>query len=137
MAIEPTQGGPGLTAVYIGSIDKYDGSQIEFYLSSDIDPNKKLKSKFLNVDVGGTTSLKVSPWSNSIQPGGSATITINSSSNWKKVYQNNDYLTMTPTSGPSGTKTATIKAPNQSGLITDFYIENNAGDIVSVRGSVK
>ena len=137
LAIEPTEGGPGLTPVYIGSIDEQDGAQIEFYLSSDIEPNKKLKSKFLNVDVGGQTSLKVSPWFNSIQQGGSATITINSSSNWKKVYQNNDYLTMTPTSGTAGTKTATIKAPQQSNLITDFYIENNAGDIVSVRGSVK
>lgn len=136
LTIEPTQGGLGLTTVYIGSIDEQGGAQIEFYISSDIDPNKKLKSKFLNVAVGGTTSLSVSPWYNSIQPGGSANITINSSSNWKKVYQNNDYLTMSPTSGTSGTTKAIITAPNQSNLITDFYIENNAGDIVSVRGRV-
>ena len=138
LTIEPTEGGPGLTTVYIGSIDKQNGAQLEFYLSSDIEPNKKLKSKFLKVNVGGATSLTVSPWYNSIQPGGSANITINSSSNWKKVYQNNNYLTMSPTSGTSGTTKAIITAqPNQPNIITDFYIENNAGDIVSVRGSVQ
>ena len=137
LAIEPTQGGPGLTTVYIGSVNEQNGYEIGFYLSSDIDPNKKLKSKILDVNVGGETSLSVSPLFNEIQKGGSATITINSSSNWKKVYQTNNYLTMSPISGTSGTKTATIKAPQESNIITDFYIENNAGDIVSVRGSVK
>ena len=92
----------------------------------------------MDVKVGGATSLTVSPWYNSIQPGGSAMITINSSSNWKKVYQNNDYLTMSPTSGTSGTTKAIITSqPQQPNVITDFYIENNAGDIVSVRGSVQ
>ena len=45
---------------------------------------------------------------------------------------------MSPTSGTSGTTKAIITAPpQQPNVITDFYIENNAGDIVSVRGSVQ
>lgn len=135
--VYPTEGEAGITTVYIGSIDEEGGYTLQFDLIDDM--SQIITSKELSVSVGGATSIEVNPWFNQLEPGGAATFVVNSSTSWnvRDIWNNSGLeLSLSPTTGTSGTTNVTFQAENNSDGMADVYIENQGGDIVSVRAYV-
>ena len=130
--IYPASGGAGETTVYIGTLNEDYGYGIDFDLLDS--EGNVIKTSHLDVGVGGLNTLSAEPWFNDIDRNTTATVTITSSTPWRMIEQTNNNFELSPTSGGSGTTTATISNPNNISGMSDFYIENEGGDIVTVRG---
>lgn len=130
--IYPSSGGAGETTVYIGALNEDYGHGIYFDLLDS--EGEVVKTNHLEVEVGGSNTLSAEPWFNNVGRDTPATVTITSSTPWRMVELTDGNFEFTPLRGGSGTSAATISNPSGIDGMSDFYIENDDGDIVTVRG---
>ena len=132
LVVIPEEGHSGETEVLIGSVNEEGGYTLHFDL---LDDESVIASTSLPCSVGGTSTLTVSQWYNNITVGGSTTVNITSDSNWHIMddWSGGDAnVTLIPTSGTSGVTNMLIRSDSGTG-VNDYYMENESGDIASIR----
>lgn len=131
----PESGTSGITKVIIGTTNDEMGGTITF---ESYDENYNVvASTAVPVSLGGTTNFTVTPWYNEISIGGTGSITMSASTSWS-VYKLNKHgndnrkVTVSPSTGSTGTTTITVSVPIDSAAgMVDVYIKDNNSDIIT------
>lgn len=145
LTVYPTSGTAGETEVIIGSTDENNGYTLTFDLL-DESGETVIESEQVECNVGGTSTISISGDLYTEYVIGSPAITrqVNSETNWKLIKVDNGsdvsirYNPQIGVDNPAGTSILSYSCVGSmnTGLV-DFLVENEAGDIASIRVNFK
>lgn len=145
LTVSPTSGTAGETEVIIGSTDETRGYTLTFDLL-DGDGGTIIGSEQVECNVGGTSTITIDGnWYTEYVIGtSSVSRQVTSDTSWKMIEVENgsgvsvDYTPQVGVNQPSGTGIIEYNCASSTNTgIVDFFVENEAGDIASIRVNFK